>query len=89
MSPTMNGVKKARRKFQPQLEAVESAMAFDRYREGYISAQIVQIIGPHVVAYPKMNRQAKTIIAVPAAGVFCGVWRSREKWPTEAKIMKL
>lgn len=56
--------------------------------EGAYSAQIVQMIGPQVDANPRMNKQAKTIIAVPAAGVFLGVVRSSEKWPTEAKTMK-
>jgi len=45
-------------------------------------------MGPHVVANPKMKKHANTIKARDAAGVFSGVVRSSEKWPTEAKIMK-
>ena len=49
---------------------------------------MVQIMGPHVVAKPKMKKHAKQIIATPDLGVFDGSLRSREKWPTDAKIMK-
>jgi hypothetical protein len=63
-------------------------MALALYRLGYSSPQIVQIIGPHVVANPKIKKHAKQIMATDALGVFCGVSRSREKWPTDAKIMK-
>lgn len=66
----------------PQLLAVARAIALDRYRDGYNSATIVQIIGPQVVAKPRMKKQAKTIMALPAWGVFWGTLRSRAKWPT-------
>jgi hypothetical protein len=46
------------------------------------------IIGPHVVAKPKMKKQAKQIIAVAALSVFSGLSRSSAKWPTEAKMRK-
>lgn len=65
----MKGVKKPRRKFHSQFEAVDIAMALERYRDGYNSAQIVQMIGPQVDAKPKINKHAKTIIAVPECGV--------------------
>lgn len=89
MSPTMKGVKNPRRKFHSQLEAVDNAMALERYRDGYNSAQIVQMIGPQVEANPKIKKHANTIIAVPECGVAWGLFRSREKWPTDANIMKL
>lgn len=69
IAPTMKGVKKARRKFHSQFEAVDIAMALERYRDGYSSAQIVQTMGPQVEANPRINRQAKTIMAVPECGV--------------------
>ena len=78
----------ASKKFHSQLLAVLSAMAFARYRPGYSSPQIVQIIGPQVVANPKIKKQAKQIIAIDALLVFSGFCLSREKWPTDAKIMK-
>ena len=40
-----------------------------------------QIIGPQVVANPKMKNAAITIKAVAAGSVFSGSLRSREKWP--------
>ena len=81
-------MKNASKKFHNQFEAVESAIALARYRDGYSSPQIVQIIGPHVVAKPKMKKHAKQIIAMEDFGVFSGFVRSREKWPTEAKMRK-
>ena len=48
-----------------------------------------QIIGPQVVAKPKMKNAAMTIIAVAADSVFEGVLRSREKWPTLAKMRNI
>jgi hypothetical protein len=74
-----------RRKFQSQLEAVDKAMPFARYRLGYNSPQIVQIIGPQVVANPNMKNAARQIMAVPVDSVFSGCCLSREKWPAEAK----
>lgn len=71
-----------------QFDAVLSAIALARYRDGYSSPQIVQIIGPHVVAKPKMKKHAKQIIAVAAGSVFCGFSRSSAKWPTDAKMRK-
>lgn len=44
-------------------------MPFARYLEGYSSPQIVHIIGPQVVANPKMKKHAITIIAVAADSV--------------------
>lgn len=79
MSPTINGVKNPSKKFQSQLEAVASAMALERYLEGYSSAMIVQTMGPHVVANPRIKRQANTISAFPACGVFSGVFKSSAK----------
>ena len=38
-----------------------------------------QIIGPQVVANPKMKKAAITIKAVAADSVLCGLFRSREK----------
>jgi hypothetical protein len=49
---------------------------------------MVQIMGPHVVANPKMKKQAKQIIATDDLGVCSGSSRFSEKCPTEAKIMK-
>jgi hypothetical protein len=49
---------------------------------------MVQIMGPQVVANPKMKKQAKQIMAVAALSVFSGLARSSEKCPTEAKIRK-
>jgi hypothetical protein len=49
---------------------------------------MVQIIGPHVVANPKMKKHAKQIIAVAAGSVFWGFSRSSAKCPTEAKMRK-
>ncbi len=46
-------------------------------------------MGPHVVAKPKMKKEAITIIAVAADSVFMGVSRSREKWPTLAKMRNI
>src|ERR1700712_489124 len=88
MSLVINGVKNPIRKFHNQFDAVAIAIARARYRDGYNSATIAHTIGPHVMANPVMNKQANTTIAFPAPGVFCGVFTSSEKWPTEANTMK-
>jgi hypothetical protein len=49
---------------------------------------MVQIIGPQVVAKPKMKKQAKQMRAMDAPDVFSGLLWSREKAPTEAKTIK-
>src|SRR3569623_100670 len=49
---------------------------------------MVQIIGPQVVAKPRMKRQAKTIRTMHGVGVAEGSVKLSMKWPTDAKIMK-
>lgn len=75
----MKGVKNASRKFQSQFDAVDKAMPLARYRDGYSSPQMVQTMGPQVVAKPKMKNEAMTIMAVPEDSVAWGSLRLREK----------
>lgn len=88
IAEVMKGVKKARRKFQIQFEAVDIAIHCARYRDGYSSLVTVQIIGPQVLAKAAINKHAKTIMAVPALGVAVGFARSSAKCPTDEKTKK-
>lgn len=72
MAEVIKGVKKARRKFQIQFEAVDIDIQVARWRYGYISPVTVQTMGPQVEAKARMNKQAKKIIAAPAFGVAVG-----------------
>lgn len=64
MADTIKGVKNAIRKFHNQLLAVDSAPCFALVLVGKVSPIRIQIPGAHVVAYPRMNRHALTIITV-------------------------
>ena len=48
----------------------------DKHKEG-----TYQIMGPQVVAKPKMKKDAMTIMAVPVDSVAWGSSRFSEKWP--------
>ena len=62
---TMKGVKKAKRKFMSQFDAVASAPCFARVRVGNVSPIRIHTPGAQVMAYPKINMQAETIISFP------------------------
>jgi hypothetical protein len=53
MADVRKGVKKARRKFQSQFDAVARDIPFARYSEGNSSAIKVHTIGPQVQANPR------------------------------------
>jgi hypothetical protein len=67
--PVINGVKNAIKKFHSQLLAVLSAIPFARYLLGNNSPVIVHTIGPHVVAYPRINKHANTFNTVPSVSM--------------------
>lgn len=58
----MKGVKNARRKFHIQFEPAASEAWYDRVRVGNVSPVRIHTPGAHVVAYPRMNKHAETII---------------------------